>query len=82
MHQMAANGQDVLYFSLEQSIFELVSKSISRIIAQEGCIDKAVTALEVREGKWNIPHTSFEKQKKQVILDAIADYLTCKLYKT
>lgn len=48
--QIAAAGTHVLYFSLEMSRFELVSKSLSRKMAQ---IDKekAVSSLSVRLGR-------------------------------
>lgn len=47
--QMAAQGEDVLYFSLEQSRLEMVSKSISRLTAQAD-VKKAVTSLAIRGG--------------------------------
>lgn len=47
--QMAAAGRDVIFFSLEQSRLELVSKSIARMTAQED-ITRAVTSLAVRKG--------------------------------
>lgn len=52
-HQIADNlaiaGNEVLFFSMEQSRLELVTKSISRITAQED-ISKAVTSLSIRKG--------------------------------
>ena len=52
-HQIADNlaiaGNEVLFFSMEQSRLELVTKSIARITAQEYII-KAVTSLSVRKG--------------------------------
>lgn len=47
--QIAAGGHDVIFFSLEQSRLELVSKSLARITAQ---IDtsKAVKSVLIREG--------------------------------
>lgn len=47
--QMAAMGEDVLYFSLEQSRLEMVSKSLSRLTAQKD-VSKAVTSLAIRGG--------------------------------
>lgn len=47
--QMAANGQDVIFFSLEQSRLELVSKSIARTTAQAD-ITRGVTSLAIRKG--------------------------------
>lgn len=45
--QMAESGNHVLFFSLEQSILELASKSIARTIAQENQ-QKGLSSLQVR----------------------------------
>lgn len=47
--QLAAAGEDVLFFSLEQSRLELVSKSIARRTAQND-ITTAVNSLSIRRG--------------------------------
>ena len=47
--QMAAQGQHVLFFSMEQSRLELVSKSIVRTIAKKD-ISTPLTSLKVRRG--------------------------------
>ena len=47
--QIAAAGHDVLFFSLEQSRLELVSKSLARITAQNDP-EKAVNSLSIRKG--------------------------------
>lgn len=47
--QIAEAGQDVLFFSMEQSRLELVSKSLARITAQND-ITNAVTSLSIRRG--------------------------------
>lgn len=47
--QVAAAGNDVLFFSLEQSRLELVSKSIARTTAQRD-MNNAVTSLAIRRG--------------------------------
>lgn len=47
--QMAAMGEHVLFFSLEQSRLELVSKSLARLTAQAD-MDSAVTSLSIRGG--------------------------------
>lgn len=47
--QIAAAGHDVLYFSLEQSRLEMVTKSIARITAQQD-INTAVNSLQIRKG--------------------------------
>lgn len=60
--QIAAAGNDVLYFSLEQSRFELTSKSLARITAQ-GNINTAVTSLQIRRGEIT-----------QSVLQAVKDY--------
>lgn len=47
--QLAAAGEHVLYFSLEQSRLEMVSKSLSRLTAQRD-INTAKTSLSIRTG--------------------------------
>lgn len=47
--QLAAGGNDVIFFSLEQSKLELVSKSLSRIMAQKD-MEGAATSLTIRKG--------------------------------
>lgn len=47
--QLAAGGNDVIFFSLEQSKLELVTKSIARGTAQADRT-KAVTSLAIRKG--------------------------------
>lgn len=59
--QLAAAGQDVLFFSMEQSRLELVSKSIARRTAQKDLkagkrdMPNAVTSLSIRRG--NLPES-------------------------
>lgn len=60
--QLAAAGRDVVFFSLEQSRLELVSKSLARITAQMDPAH-AVTSVQIREG------CQFDE-----VLDAIDDY--------
>lgn len=48
--QIAAAGNDVLFFSLEQSRLEMVSKSLARMAAQNSNFE-APSSLEVRKGK-------------------------------
>lgn len=53
--QIAAGGRDVLFFSLEQSRLELVSKSLARYAAQAeqtGAGGTAITALKIRKGEY------------------------------
>lgn len=61
--QLAAGGHDVIFFSLEQSRLELVSKSLARITYQN---DPAhpVTSLQIRRGN------NFDE-----VQDAKADYI-------
>lgn len=47
--QLAASGEDVLFFSLEMSRLELVSKSLARTIAQES--DRNISSMDIRKGK-------------------------------
>ena len=55
--QLAEAGENVLYFSLEQSKFDLATKSISRLTAIENLLQlmdgkphEAVTAIDIRKG--------------------------------
>ena len=47
--QLAAAGNDVLFFSMEQSRLEMVSKSLARMTAQAD-MKNAVTSLSIRKG--------------------------------
>ena len=47
--QIATAGEDVVYFSLEQSSFEMVSKGIARRTALAD-MEKAVSSLSIRKG--------------------------------
>ena len=67
--QIAAAGHDVLFFSLEQSRFELASKSIARLTAQAN-IQTASNALSIRKGE--IFGTGSDKEK--AVLKAYQDY--------
>ena len=62
--QLARAGDHVLYFSLEQSEFELVSKGLSRLTAQAD-MSEAVSSMSIREGKTT-----------EVVLRAISEYQT------
>lgn len=55
--QMAAAGEHVLFFSMEQSRLEMVSKSISRITAKSD-VKNAVTSLSIRGGY--LPQTALK----------------------
>lgn len=50
--QLARRNENVIYFSLEQSRMELVSKGISRLTAQSN-IDTAISAIDIRRGTIN-----------------------------
>ena len=47
--QLSEAGDRVLYFALEQSEFELVSKGISRMTARQD-METAVSAMQIRDG--------------------------------
>lgn len=47
--QIAEQGRDVLFFSMEQSRLEMVSKSLARITAQHD-LQNFVTSLSIRKG--------------------------------
>lgn len=50
--QLAERGNDVIFFSLEQSRLELVTKSIARRMAKKN-ISMAKTSLQIREAQLN-----------------------------
>lgn len=62
--QMAEAGSHVLYFSLEQNRLNLVSKSLSRIMARHG-FSSAMTAKDIR--------MNFEDKR---VATAVEEYLT------
>ena len=49
--QLAEAGEHVLYFSLEQTMYELVTKGLSRLTARIGGVEKALSAIAIRDGK-------------------------------
>lgn len=64
--QIAAAGHHVLFFSMEMSRLEMVSKSISRITAQKDRAN-AVTSLSIRKGYLpQIVTESAQEYKRQV----------------
>lgn len=48
--QLAEQGDHVLYFSLEQSKFELVSKSLARIVAKQYGTNTGIRNIDIRSG--------------------------------
>ena len=74
-HQLADNiartGQHVLYFSLEQSRFEMVSKSISRESWKQDP-KSALSSLEIREGK----KSEATEKAKEIYLQQYADNIS------
>ena len=48
--QLVMAGEHVLYFSLEQSMYELVTKGFARTTARLGGVGNALTAIEIRNG--------------------------------
>ena len=60
--QLALAGEHVLYFSLEQSKFELVTKGLSRLTAKSDRFT-AITAIQIRQGS-----------KTPAVLKAIDEY--------
>ena len=67
---LAAAGHDVLFFSMEQSRLELVSKSFSRILAQEK--ETVVSSLALRKGFY----TDKLQEAAAVYKERIADRLS------
>lgn len=69
--QLAAAGHDVLFFSLEQSRLELVSKSIARRTAQKD-MENAVTSLSIRRGYLPPQVLNAAKEYAQEVQDRIS----------
>lgn len=74
-HQMADNlaaaGNDVLFFSMEQSRLELVSKSLARMTAQDN-METAVTSLKIRQGSSADAVQAAVKRYKEKIADRLS----------
>ena len=64
--QLAAAGHEVIFFSLEQSRLELVTKSLSRMTAQAD-METAVTSLDIRKGTLTQPVLKAVEQYKEKI---------------
>lgn len=69
--QIAAAGNDVLFFSLEQSRLELVSKSLARITAQENP-QNAVNSLSIRKGYLPPQVLAAAQEYKKAVADRIS----------
>ena len=69
--QIAKAGTDVLFFSLEQSRLELVSKSIARITAQNNP-KEAVTSLSIRKGYLPPQVLKAAKQYQDAVKDRVS----------
>lgn len=74
-HQIADNlaeaGSDVLFFSMEQSRLELVSKSLARMTAKADK-SKAVTSLSIRKGFTNDAVRTAATEYKKNIADRLS----------
>ena len=68
--QMAAAGHDIIFYSMEQSRLELVSKSLARLTAQAD-MKTAVDSLSIRRGY--LPHSvlAAAQQYKELVKDRI-----------
>lgn len=69
--QLAAGGNDVIFFSLEQSRLELVSKSIARRTAQKDR-ETAVTSLAIRRGYMPQQVLQAAEEYKAAVADRIS----------
>lgn len=69
--QLAEAGHEVIYFSLEQSRLEMVSKSIARRTAQND-IDKGVTSLAIRKGLQSLQVMEAKQEYKEAVADRIS----------
>jgi replicative DNA helicase len=77
--QIAAGGQDVIFFSLEMSKYELIAKSISRHTYQIKREAKTkdgqrFLARDTQQILNNRRYTSYDAEEKQTIKEAIAAY--------
>lgn len=89
--QLSEAGEHVLFFSLEQSRFELVTKGLSRLTAKKN-MKSALSAMEIREGKMTPELEEAEKEYSkngeheiiyecgfdttvETILDKVKDYM-------
>lgn len=68
---LASEGHDVLFFSMEQSRLEMVSKSFARFTAQAD-MRNAVNALSIRQGYRPVQVIEAIKQYKSVIGDRLS----------
>ena len=71
--QMAQKGQDVLFFSLEMSSFELIAKSLSRLmfIHCGGDVKNAKTTRVILNGGL---HDKFSREEKELMGKAESEY--------
>lgn len=69
--QLAAGGHDVIFFSLEQSRLELVSKSLARRTAQKS-LDNAITSLSIRKGYLPQQVLQAAREYKAAVADRIS----------
>ena len=69
--QLAAAGEEVLFFSLEQSRLEIVSKSIARRTAQAD-ITTAVDSLSIRRGYLPRHVLTAAKEYKEAVSDRLS----------
>lgn len=69
--QLAAAGEEVLFFSLEQSKLEIVSKSIARRTAQAD-IKTAVDSLSIRRGYLPRHVLTAAKEYKEAVSDRLS----------
>lgn len=69
--QIAAAGHNVLFFSLEQSRLELVSKSIARVAAQKD-LERTVTSLSIRKGYSSMNVRAAVREYKTKVADHLS----------
>lgn len=69
--QIARAGEDVLYFSLEQSRLEMISKSIARETAKLTSRER-LTSLQIRQGQRNDSSTKAQEKYLEQIADRLS----------
>ncbi|MBR1615770.1 MAG: toprim domain-containing protein [Treponema sp.] len=79
--QVAAGGQDVIFFSLEMSKYELMSKSLSRLTYQlagnrqtGNSVKKKPLARDTQQILNNRRYASYNSEEREIIKSAIREY--------
>ncbi len=69
---LAAAGEDVLFFSLEMSKLDLVAKSLSRTVAQMFPAGERITSTQIRKGKLPAEYAEAVQKYKETVGDRLS----------